>query len=210
MRRARFLVLLTVALIAAGCARQAPSPMAAAPMAAAAQSDLDTLAYGGRPVAYAAAPRETTYLLDSGDRLRVVVYGQDGLTNSYSVDASGNITMPLIGSVKARGHSTAQLSGAIAAKLRQGYMREPYVAVEVEAYRPFFILGEVTFPGQYPYVADMTVETAVAIAGGFTPRAERYKVEISRNVRGESLRASVPTGTPVKPGDTIVVAERWF
>ncbi len=205
MRRARFLLAISAALIMAGCARQTPAPMAAA-----APSDLDALAYGGRPVAYAAPPRETTYALDSGDRLRVVVYGQDGLTNSYSVDASGNITMPLIGSVKARGLSATQLSSAIAAKLRQGYMREPYVAAEIEAYRPFFILGEVTYPGQYPYVPDMTVETAVAIAGGYSPRAERTEVAITRNVRGEPARLSVPASTPVKPGDTIVVAERWF
>lgn len=103
-----------------------------------------------------------------------------------------------------------QLSTAVAGKLRQGYMREPYVAVEIESYRPFFILGEVAFPGQYPYVANMTVETAVAIAGGFSPRAERQTVEVSRPVRGELTRRSVPVATPVKPGDTIVVAERWF
>jgi polysaccharide biosynthesis/export protein len=207
MRRARFFILLSAALLTAGCARQTPAP------AMAAASDLDTLAYGGRPAAYAAtapAPREPAYTLDSGDRLRVVVYGQDGLTNSYSVDAAGNITMPLIGSVKARGSSSSQLTAAIAAKLRQGYMREPHVAVEIEAYRPFFILGEVTYPGQYPYVADMTVETAVAIAGGFSPRAERYKVEISRNVQGQQVRNTVPANATVKPGDTIVVAERWF
>jgi polysaccharide export outer membrane protein len=205
MRRPRFLVLLTAALLAAGCARQ---PVA--PMAAASSSDLDTLAYSGRATSYAATPQETAYTLDSGDKLRVVVYGQDGLTNSYAVDAGGNITMPLIGSVKARGLSTAQLSTAVAGKLRQGYMREPYVAVEIESYRPFFILGEVAFPGQYPYVANMTVETAVAIAGGFSPRAERQTVEISRPVRGELTRRSAPVATPVKPGDTIVVAERWF
>ncbi len=132
--------------------------------------------YGGYPgaavTAYAAPaayapPQQAAYTLDSGDRLRVVVFGQDGLTNSYVVDASGHIAMPLIGSVAARGLTTDQLSARIAGMLRQGYMREPHVAVEVEAYRPFFILGEVTQPGQYPYVANMTVETAVAIAGGF-------------------------------------------
>lgn len=98
MRRARFFVLLTAAVLAAGCARQP-----AAPMAAASSSELDAMAYGGRAAAYAAAPQDTAYTLDSGDKLRVVVYGQDGLTNSYAVDAGGNITMPLIGSVKARG-----------------------------------------------------------------------------------------------------------
>jgi polysaccharide export outer membrane protein len=153
---------------------------------------------------------EEAYALDSGDKLRVVVFGQEGLTASYSVDTGGSITMPLIGAVPARGYTPAQLQQAIAAKLRQGYVREPHVAVEVEAYRPFFILGEVTLPGQYPYVPNMTVETAVAIAGGFTPRAYRWDVEVSRSSTGVTARQKVPVIAPVRPGDTINVGERWF
>jgi polysaccharide export outer membrane protein len=118
--------------------------------------------------------------------------------------------MPLIGAVTARGHTPAQLQAAIAAKLRQGFVREPHVAVEVEAYRPFFILGEVTLPGQYPYVANMTVETAVAIAGGFTPRAYRWDAEVSRSQSGVTGRQKVPLIAPVRPGDTITISERWF
>jgi len=160
--------------------------------------------------AYAPAEPNTPYTLDSGDRLRVVVFGQDGLSNSYLVDASGHIAMPLIGSVSARGLTTDELSARIAEKLRQGFVREPHVAVEVEAYRPFFILGEVTQPGQYPYVADMTVETAVAIAGGFAPRAFRQTVVITRTVHGQQVRITVPTSYPLRPGDTVNVQERWF
>jgi len=162
--------------------------------------------------ASAVAPAEPNhpYTLDSGDRLRVVVFGQDGLSNSYLVDASGHIAMPLIGSVSARGLTTDELSSRIAEKLRQGFVREPHVAVEVEAYRPFFILGEVTQPGQYPYVADMTVETAVAIAGGFAPRAFRQTVVITRTVHGQQVRITVPTSYPLRPGDTVNVQERWF
>ncbi len=151
-----------------------------------------------------------SYTLDSGDRLRVVVFGQDSLTNSYGVDAAGNITLPLIGAVHARGLTTSELSGALAARLRQGFLREPHVAVEVELYRPFFILGEVNFPGQYPYVPNMTAETAVAIAGGFTPRAWRPTVQLSRPVDGVVARQLVPVITQMNPGDTIVVDERWF
>jgi polysaccharide export outer membrane protein len=160
--------------------------------------------------AYAPAEEHRPYTLDSGDRLRVVVFGQDGLSNSYLVDASGHIAMPLIGSVSARGLTTDELSSRIAEKLRQGFVREPHVAVEVEAYRPFFILGEVTQPGQYPYVADMTVETAVAIAGGFGPRAYRQTVVITRTVRGQQVRLTVPTSYTLRPGDTVNVQERWF
>jgi polysaccharide export outer membrane protein len=160
--------------------------------------------------AYAPAAPDGPYTLDSGDRLRVVVFGQDGLTNSYFVSAGGSIDMPLIGSVVARGLSTDQLASRISEKLRNGFVREPHVAVEVESYRPFFILGEVTQPGQYPYVANMTAETAVAIAGGFSPRAFRNSVILNRNYYGRQIRMSVPLTFPLRPGDTINVQERWF
>jgi polysaccharide export outer membrane protein len=150
------------------------------------------------------------YTLDAGDKLRIVVFGQEGLSNTYIVDAGGRITMPLIGAIRAQGSTTAQLARAIADKLRNGFIREPHVAIEVETYRPFFILGEVTYPGQYPYVPNMTVETAVAIAGGFSPRAYRYDVELSQSAGGVTARRKVPLIAPVRPGDTITVQERWF
>src|SRR5262249_2715131 len=115
-----------------------------------------------------------------------------------------------IGAVAARGLTTAELSAAIGARLRQGFIREPHVAVEIEAYRPFFILGEGTFPGQYPFVANMTGETAVAIAGGFTPRPYPTDVVLSRTAGGQTVRATVPVTTQVRPGDTITITERWF
>jgi len=162
------------------------------------------------PVAYTPASRDTAYHLDAGDKLRVVVYGQEGLTNTYAIDAAGSITMPLIGSVHARGRTTAGLAADITAKLRNGYIREPSVAVEIEAYRPFFILGEVQAPGQYPYVPNMTVESAIAIAGGFSPRAKRDIVTLTHTDTSGVARYEVPLGTSLKPGDTIQVGERWF
>src|SRR5581483_389852 len=211
------------ALALAGCIQTA-TPLASAP-----RDDLDAMAYGGpayaqrasfaasargsdaaaTPAAYAApaAPaHDAPYRLDAGDRLRVVVYGQEGLTNSYAIDAGGAITMPLIGAVAARGKTPAGLAADIAARLRNGYIREPSVAVEVETYRPFFILGEVAAPGQYPYVPNMSVESAVAIAGGFSPRARRDSVTLTHNAG----RTVVPLGTPISPGDTVLVGERWF
>ena len=95
-------------------------------------------------------------------------------------------------------------------RLKQGYVREPHVTVEVETYRPFFILGKVTNPGQYPYVANMTAETAIAIAGGFAPRANKSKAEITRNAPGQQIHGDVPLAFPLRPRDTIVVKERWF
>jgi protein involved in polysaccharide export with SLBB domain len=167
--------------------------------------------YTYAPASYAPAiPDQPPYTLDSGDRLRVVVFGQDGLTNSYVVDASGQIAMPLIGIVSARGLTADQLSARIADMLRQGFIREPHIAVEVEAYRPFFILGEVAQPGQYPYSPNMTVETAVAIAGGFGPRGYHRSVTISRNYNGQTVRFQTPVTASVLPGDTIQVQERWF
>jgi polysaccharide export outer membrane protein len=181
------------------------------------RSDLDTLAYGPAPrvpVVYATAPMpvayDVAYRLDAGDKLRVVVYGQEGLTNSYAIDAGGAITMPLIGSVPARGRTPAELASAITARLRSGYIRDPSVAVEIESYRPFFILGEVAAPGQYPYVPNMSVESAVAIAGGFSPRARRDRVILTHTDASGSSRYVVPLGTPLGPGDTVFVGERWF
>ena len=165
-------------------------------------------------VAYAAVPipvaYDTAYKLDAGDRLRVVVYGQEGLTNSYAIDAGGSITMPLIGSVPARGRTPAGLASEITGKLRNGYIRDPSVAVEIEAYRPFFILGEVAAPGQYPYVPNLSVESAVAIAGGFSPRARRDVVTLTHTDGSGLVRSIVPLGTPINPGDTLLVSERWF
>jgi protein involved in polysaccharide export with SLBB domain len=138
------------------------------------------------------------------------VFGQDGITNSYTVDAGGKVNLPLIGAVTARGLTNQQLAGEIAARLKQGFVREPHVSVEVETYRPFFILGEVTTPGQYPYVAGMTAETAIAIAGGFAPRALKTTVELTRKAGSQQIRSQVPLDYPVRPGDTILVKERWF
>jgi polysaccharide export outer membrane protein len=206
---------LLAALALPGCIRTT------APVAQA-QGDLDAMAYGRSyamapapmPVAYAAAPMpvayDSAYRLDAGDRLRVVVFGQEGLTNTYAIDAGGSITMPLIGAVPARGRTPAGLAAEITGRLRRGYIRDPSVAVEIEAYRPFFILGEVAAPGQYPYVPNMSVESAVAIAGGFSPRALRDRVTLTHTDSSGSMRVVVPLGTALSPGDTVLVGERWF
>ncbi len=216
MRAMRALILCLVpGLVLSGCVHTA-GPFAKAP-----QNDLDSLAYGEAytmtpPVsdAYAAAPmavaHEAEYRLDAGDKLRVMVYGQDGLTNTYAIDAGGSITMPLIGAVPARGRTPARLASEIAARLRRGYIRDPSVAVEIESYRPFFILGEVAAPGQYPYVPNMSIESAVAIAGGFSPRARRDRVTLTHVDASGPARITVPPSAAVSPGDTILVGERWF
>jgi polysaccharide export outer membrane protein len=150
------------------------------------------------------------YRLASGDRLRVIVFGQDNLTNSYAVDGGGRISMPLIGLVEAYGLTTPQLERRIEQRLAGGFLREPRVSVEVEAYRPFFILGEVAAAGQYPYINGMTVQNAVAVSGGFGPRAQRSWVELTRIVNGAPVTGAVPLSHPIFPGDTITVRERFF
>lgn len=153
------------------------------------------------------APR---YTLAAGDKLRIIVFGQDNLSNIYAVDGGGRIAMPLIGTVGVGGKTTADAARAIEKKLSDGFVREPHVTVEVDAYRPFYILGEVTTSGQYPYVNGMTVETAVAIAAGFGPRAARDYAILTREGPGGLVNGVVPMSYPVRPGDTIVVKERFF
>jgi polysaccharide biosynthesis/export protein len=153
---------------------------------------------------------DAPYTLNSGDKVRVLVFGQENLSNIYTVDGSGRISMPLIGLVPVSGRTTAQLEADVGARLRNGYVREPHVAIEVEQYRPFFVLGEVSQSGQFPFVNGMTAQTAVAIAGGFSPRAVRDGVQLSRTVDGQIVTGFVPLSYPIRPGDTVTITERWF
>lgn len=150
------------------------------------------------------------YTLAAGDRLRIIVFGQDALSNAYSVDGAGRIAMPLIGSVPVQGRTVRDVEGEIAARLRNGYVREPRVSVEVEAFRPFFVLGEVTTAGQFPFVEGMTVRTAIAIAGGFSPRGYQGGADLTRIIDGAPVTGRVPLDAPIRPGDTITVRERIF
>ena len=157
-----------------------------------------------------ATSTEEPYTLAAGDRLRVIVFGQDAISNSYTVDGSGHIAMPLIGIVPAAGRTTQALQHEIAARLRNGFIRDPRVSVEVEAYRPFFVLGEVLSAGQYPFLEGLTVQKAIAIAGGFSPRGYQGEVDLTRDYGGVPVTGRVPLLQAVRPGDTITVRERIF
>jgi polysaccharide export outer membrane protein len=150
------------------------------------------------------------YVLDAGDRLRISVFEQESLTNTYSVDQSGYVAFPLIGPVAARGRTLQQIESEIADKLRNGYIRNPDVTAEVDRYRPVFIMGEVGAAGQYSYVPGMTVQKAVAAAGGFTPRAQQRDVDITRQINGEVMTGRVSISDPILPGDTLYIRERFF
>lgn len=169
-------------------------------------------------LASCASTRATTYLvdvkgpyqLDTGDIVRVTVYGDAELSKTYRVDDNGAIAFPLVGPVQVRGATTASAASRLAGALANGYMRNPDVALEVEQYRPFFIQGEVRTSGQFPYVYGMTARAAISTAGGFTDTANRDSVTVYRRQGTEMAKGSVDLDFPIYPGDTIVVNERWF
>ena len=153
----------------------------------------------------------SSYHLGPGDQIRIITFGEDQLTGEFRVDASGNIALPLIGDVHADGLTPRQLEGAVAAALDKSKLyKNPSVSVEVINYRPFFILGEVTRPGQYPYQPGMSVVTAVAVAGGFTYRAIERSFSIVRTIDGRPVEGRATRQTLVEPGDVITVYERVF
>lgn len=175
------------------------------------------VAYGEPPVVpagfngpQAVADTDGPYLLDTGDRLRVFVYGQPNLSRSYTVDHDGTITVPLIGSVHARAKTVKDVAGAIRSKLGAEYVRDPQVTVDILQNRPFFILGEVKTAGQYPYVSGMTIETAIAIAGGHSDRASMRSYRLTRRVNGFVEVIEAPGDYVVQAGDTIFVHERFL
>ena len=156
------------------------------------------------------APSDTSYALGPGDRLRITVYGEEKLTGEYLVDGGGAIAFPLIGAVEAKGLTAPALPEKVTAALRQGYLENPSVAIDVLNFRPYYILGEVTKPGEYPFVEGLTVFSAVAKAEGFTYRADEHRVFIRhKGGAGEDLYKLDGT-TPIQPGDTIRVPERHF
>jgi len=165
--------------------------------------------YRPAPAAFHSALAQP-YRLGAGDKVRVTVFEQESLTNSYSVDQSGYLAFPLVGAVAARGMTVKQIEKQIADKLRQGYLRDPDVSVEVEQYRPIFVMGEVGAAGQYSYVPGLTVQKAVAMSGGFTPRANQGDVDITRDINGKVMTGRVVTSDPLLPGDTVYVRERLF
>lgn len=156
------------------------------------------------------ADAEGPYLLDTGDRLRVFVYGQPNLSRAYTVDHEGQITVPLIGNVTARGRTTSDLEANIRHQLGAEYVRDPQVTVDVLQNRPFFIYGEVKTGGQFPYVSGMTVETAIAIAGGYSERASTRSFRITRRINGFVDQIVAPGDYPLLPGDVVYVNERFF
>jgi len=164
---------------------------------------------GGRPATYEVDVRGP-YQLDTGDVVRVLVYGDESLSKSYRVDDAGNVAIPLVGSIPVRGSTTETASARISAALANGFMRSPNVSVEVEQYRPFFIQGEVKTAGQFAYVYGMTVRAAISTAGGYTETADRGSALVYHRNGHEMIKSKVNLDFPIYPGDTIVILERWI
>jgi polysaccharide export outer membrane protein len=152
------------------------------------------------------ASDDANYRLGAGDKLHVQVLGAEDLTGDYSVGDNGTVSSPLIGDVKAAGLTRSQLEREMERKLAQGYLKNPKVSVTILAYRPFYIFGEVTKPGEYPYATGMRVMSAVATAGGYTYRANENYVVVTRD--GQEHKAA--PNTPIQPDDVIRVPERYF
>lgn len=158
-----------------------------------------------------AAAQLSDYLLGPGDKVQVTVFGHPDLSTQPTVNANGNIAVPLLGQVKATGLTVSDLQLALEKALDKDYVANPRVSIEVITYRPFFILGEVQKPGKYDYIAGINVRMAVAIGGGYTRRALEEPVSILRADReGKQQRLSVTQDSLVLPGDTLEVDRRLF
>ncbi len=152
---------------------------------------------------------ETMYTLGSGDRIKVTVFGENDLSGEFQVDGSGHISYPLIGELRISGLSLRELEHLLVQELRDGYLRDPSVSLEVLNYRPFYILGEIKRPGQYEYVSGINLHNAVAMAGGYTHRARKNRAEITRT-NPETVIENADHSTVILPGDIINIRERFF
>src|SRR6476660_5185008 len=190
MTRVRvYSALVSIALLISGCTGGSLSEAEQQSMAAAA----------------VAAPK-----LQPGDKIRVNVYGENNLSGDYEIDQSGQISLPLAGTIEAVGLTQSELEQALAKKFRSEYLKNPKVTVTIATLRPFYMMGEVTKPGEYPYKSGLNVLTAMAIAGGPTYRASRSTVQIQRQGEGSMRDYPISASVPILPGDVIRVPERYF
>lgn len=192
------LCLVTAVLFSTGCANARQDAAAPAPAPA------------STPAEAAATTGFLDYRLGVADKVRVTVFNEPTLSGEFSVNADGSIALPLVGNVVAAGTSSTQLQKTVEAKLSDGYLRDPKVTVEVLTFRPFYILGEVNKPGEYPYSTGLTVLKAVAIAEGYTYRADQRWIYLKHPGDDKESRMPITGNIFVQPGDTIRVGERFF
>jgi len=161
------------------------------------------------PLPIGPAPQATAYTLGAGDKIRVTTFGFENLSGEFLIGADHAIALPLVGAIPTRGLTPAELQERIATTLTERkIVREPRVSAEVIEYRPYYILGEVGKPGQYPFTNGLTVLKAVATAQGFTYRANEKTIFITRDLTNSEVTVPLTPSTPVRPGDTVRIAER--
>ena len=158
------------------------------------------------PPAYGAAD----YRLGTNDKIRVTVFDETDLSGDFQVDATGFVRFPLIGQIKAGGATAHELEDSIRAALANGYLNDPHVAVEITTYRPFYIVGEVLKPGEYPFANGMTAASAVALAGGYSSKAVKSVVYVRHQGEPEEHSVAANDAVPIRPGDVVRVDSTTF
>jgi len=208
----KILMTLIAAIGLAGCgpalaSGQTAPTTAAAPARPATTGSVTASAQAG-PAGVTASTDD--YRLGVADKIRILIFDEPSLSGEFLVNANGKLSLPLIGDVDAAGVTTTALAATIQRKLADGYLREPRVSIDVLTFRPYYILGEVNKPGEYPYSSGLTVLNAVATAEGFTYRASKKSVVVKH--AGEATEETVPLSPDlrVRPGDTIRIRERLF
>jgi protein involved in polysaccharide export with SLBB domain len=160
--------------------------------------------------AIAADDDDSSYRLSSDDEISITVFNEPDMSiDKIKVSTNGTISMPLLGQVTIKGLTVTELEKTITSKLLDGYLKKPNVTVSISEYRPFYISGEVKKPGSYPYRKDLTIEKAVALAGGFTERASKGNITLVAEQAKRNAN-SAPLNNAVKPGDVITVSESFF
>jgi len=165
--------------------------------------------YGGT-VGTQDATSATAYRLGSGDKVSVNVFGESELSGEFLVGDDGQVDLPLIGAVQATGQTVNEFQTAVVARYSQGYLKDPKVSISVLNYRPFFITGEVGKGGEYPYKAGLTIQNAVAIAGGYTYRANTGKAFVRRAGADQEVPVELTQRITLNPGDIVRIPERFF
>jgi polysaccharide export outer membrane protein len=156
------------------------------------------------------ARASSDYVLGTGDKIHLTVFDEPDLSGDFTVDSSGFVRLPLIGQVRAAGYAPSQLEAEVAGALAKGYLRAPRVSVEMVSYRPFYVVGAVGRPGEYPYVNHMNVLNAIAIAGGFLPSAVESVVYVRPQGGIQEYKVLTDGATLIHPGDVVRVETTFF
>ncbi len=151
-----------------------------------------------------------SYRLGVGDKVKLVVYGEQDLSGQLEVNAAGDVHVPLVGDIPARGSSVAELKDRVQRKLADGYVKQPKVSVEITSYRPIYVHGEVKNGGEFAFKFGTRLRDAVAMAGGYTYRADQGYALVTREGEGAEMRVSTSGDATLMPGDNIRIPERFF